>query len=541
MTEDLLSIGPLLLVLAGGLGMMLADAFVKAKAELALVTAVILFGAAAMSLGLWFSGAQAPAPEWIHAYLATDRLAHFLDLVICGGAAVAALFAGGYLREHAIERGEYYVVLLFCTMGAMALVRAVDLLSLFIALETMSLGVYGLVAFRRHSPRAAEGALKYFLLGSFASAILLFGSALLYGATGQTHLVQIGSAVPAIAHEGGGEAVLLVLSMFLIVVGLAFKVSAVPFHAWAPDAYEGAATPVTTFMAVVVKAAVFGVMLRVLFTALSDGSVANEDSGWPPALWALSALTMVFGNLAAIVQKSVKRMLAYSSIAHAGYLLLGVLAAWKLGGSISIGSVLFYLAAYAASNLLAFGSLILAGSRGKEAVTYDDLAGLGRRHPLVALPFSVGVLSLMGFPPLAGFFGKYYVILAAVNGGGDLILLAIIAVLMSAIGAYYYLRVIVFLFMKQPEENAPIAVPMRSGYVVAGLVLASYFVLRLGLTPGSYLALVGAAPSAEGPEAWVFLADGIVALLLAAVAAALATREPEPAAEAERPAPAHSS
>src|SRR5690606_5026127 len=188
-----------------------------------------------------------------------------------------------------------------------------------------------------------------------------------------------------------------------------------------------------------------------------------------PALAALSVFTMIFGNLAAIVQKSVKRMLAYSSISHAGYILLGVVAAWKMGDRVGVGAVLFYLAAYAASNLLAFGSLILAGSRGKEAVSYEDLAGLGRRHPLVALPFALGVISLMGFPPLAGFFGKYYVILAAVNAGGGLVWLAVIAVVTSAIGAYYYLRVTVFLFMKQPEEGAPIAVPMRSGYVAAAL------------------------------------------------------------------------
>ncbi len=539
--NDLLSIGPLLLVAGGGLGMMLADAFVTTKAELALVTAVILFGAAAMSLGLWFSGAAAPSPEWVRPYLATDQLAHFLDLVICGGGGAVALLAGGYLREHAIERGEFYVVRLCSALGAMALSRAVDLLTLFIGLETMSLGIYGLVAYRRHSPRAAEGALKYFLLGSFASAILLFGSALLYGATGQTNLVRIGSAIPALVSEGTqGEGTLLLLAVFLMIVGLAFKVSAVPFHAWTPDAYEGAATPATSFMAVVVKAAVFGVMLRLFFMSLSDGAVANEDSGWPPAIAALSAFTMIFGNLAAIVQKSVKRMLAYSAIAHAGYLLLGVVAAWKTGGA-GIGSVLYYLAAYASSTVLAFGALILAGSRGKEAVTYEDLAGLGRRHPLLGLAFSVGVLSLMGFPPLVGFFGKYYIILSAVNAGGGLVWLAVIAVLTSAIGAYYYLRVTVFLFMKKPEENAPVAVPMRSGYVVAALVLASYVVVRLGVAPDAYLRLVGATRG-DAPDPWIFVIDGALAILAATIAAALSSREqPEGEAHVERPEPAHSS
>ncbi len=538
MIEDLMTIGPLVLVAVGGLGMMLADAFVKSKAELGLMTAVVLFAGAALALGLWFGG-PTTAPEVIGGYLASDRLASVLDVVLCAGGGLTALLAGGYLREHGIERGEFYVVVLFTTLGAMALARANDLLTLFLGLETLSLGVYGLTAFRRHSPRAAEGALKYFLLGSFASAILLFGSALLYGATGETNLARIGFAVARGTTESGlpVEPILLSLALFLILVGLAFKVSAVPFHAWTPDAYEGAVTPATTYMAVVVKAAVFGVMLRVLFIAFGNESIANEDSGWPPALAALSAFTMIYGNLAAIVQKSVKRMLAYSSIAHAGYMLLGVVATWKLGGIQDSGPVLFYLGAYTVSNVLAFGSLILAGSRGKEAVSYEDLAGLGRRHPLVALPFVLGVLSLMGFPPTAGFFGKYYIIIAAVNGGGGLVWLAVLAIVTSAIGAYYYLRVIVFLFMKQPEPNAPVAVPMRSGYVVAALAMSAYFVVRLGITPDAYLALVGG--SAEGLEPWTFVIDGVLAVFVAAIAAALSTWRETSADSSERPAPAH--
>lgn len=541
MMRELMTVAPLLLVALGGLGMMLADAFGKEKTELGLVSAVILFAAAAVALGLWFRGPM-PVPDgMVSRYLASDRIASFLDIVICGGAGLSALLAGGYLREHDLERGEFYVVLLFSTLGGMVLGRAVDLLSLFLGLETLSLGIYGLVAFRRHSPRAAEGALKYYLLGSFASAVLLFGSALLYGATGETNLAKIGEAVARIAAAPSSDAsVLLLLSMFLMIVGLAFKISAVPFHAWTPDAYEGAATPVTAYMAVVVKVAVFGVMLRLLFVALGDESVANGDSGWPPAIAAISALTMIAGNLAAIVQKSVKRMLAYSAIAHAGYLLLGVVAAWKAEGSVGLGAVLFYLGAYTVSNVLAFGALIVAGSHGKEAVTYDDLAGLGRRHPLVGLSFALGVLSLMGFPPTAGFFGKYYVILAAVDAGGGMVWLAVLAVLTSAVGAYYYLRVIVVLFMKQPEPNAPVAVPMRSGYVTAALVLASYFVVRLGVAPGSYLVLVGAGDPAT-LDPWTFAIDGGVALVIAVVAAALSGARDRGAPSEAVEQPAHSS
>jgi len=537
-TDTWIVVGPLLIVAFGGLAMMLVDAFTTERTELSIVTAVILLGAASMSLGLWFGGPQAVEPGLIGSYLAYDGLAHFLDLVICGSAALAALLAGGYLREHKIERGEFYVILIFSAFGAMALGRAADLVTVFVALETMSLGIYGLVAYRRASPRAAEAALKYFLLGSFASAILLFGMALLYGATGHTSIHEIAGIV----HAGEAPPALLYMSMMLITVGLAFKVSAVPFHAWAPDAYEGAVTPVSTYMAVVVKAAVFGVMFRLLLEALGDSSIASGASGWPPALMALSVISMVVGNLAALVQKNVKRMLAYSSISHAGFLLLGMVATFDLGPEgIGMRSVLFYLAGYAVSNILAFGSLIAVGSYGKEAVSYEDLAGVGRRHPWIALPFSLGILSLMGFPPTAGFFAKYYVILAAVEAGDTT--LAIIAVLSSAVGAYYYLRVLVFLFMKKPEKDAPVAVPMRSGYVVAALVIASYFVLRMGITPESYLALASPQHDVGIDLDWMtFILDGGVAVLAGTIAAAIATmkRGGQTNDEAEVPAKAAS-
>ena len=528
-------IGPLLIVAFGGLAMMLVDAFAKEKAELSLVTAVIFMAAGAMSLALWFKGPPTVEAGLVGSYLAYDKLAHFLDLVICGGAALASLLAGGYLREHRIERGEFYVILLFSGFGAMALARAVDLISVFIALETMSLGVYGLVAFRRASPRSAEAALKYFLLGSFASAVLLFGMALLYGATGHTSILEIAAVI------GSGEApiTLLVMSMLLVTVGLAFKISAVPFHAWAPDAYQGAVTPASTYMAVVVKAAVVGVMIRILFVGFGEPAIANDGAGWPPALLGLSVITLVFANLAALVQKDVKRMLAYSSISHAGFILLGVVAAWRLNGGTGLSAVLFYLAGYTVSNVLAFGSLIAVGSYGKEAVTYEDLAGVGRRHPFIAVPFSIGILSLMGFPPLAGFFAKYYVVLASVESGGPMVWVALVAVISSAVGAYYYLRVLVYLFMKTPAKDAPVAVPMRSGYVVAALVIASYFVIRMGVTPESYLALVNQVHSA-GPEVdWMtFLLDGGIAVIAGGIAAAVTTMQQkdapaEPSAEAE--------
>ncbi|MBX7193883.1 MAG: NADH-quinone oxidoreductase subunit N [Sandaracinaceae bacterium] len=495
---DWAALMPLLVLAGAGMAMLLVDAFVKENAQLGLFSAVILAGTAMVSIGLWDEQVTAATPALLGGYLASDRLALFADVAMCLGAALASLLAGGYLREHKLDRGEFYVLLVWSTLGAMALVRATDLLSLFVSLEALSLGVYCLVAFRRHSPKSAEGAMKYFLLGSFASAILLFGMALLYGATVHTDFAGMAEALrTGETGDGPTDLRLGILGMALVLVGLAFKVSAVPFHMWTPDAYEGAVTPATTFMAVVVKAATIVVLVRVFFGVFGTEMLAAETSGWPSAVFGLAAITLVVGNVAALVQKNVKRMLAYSSIAHAGFLLVGIAAAAQLDeGRLTtetVSSVLFYVLAYTVSNVLAFGSLIVVGSRGKEAVSYEDLAGVGRRHPWVGVPFTLGILSLMGFPPTAGFFAKYWILEAAVNAGGAMTYLAILAVLMSAVGSYYYLKVLVYLFMKQPEQGAPVAVPMRSGYVVAALVLSSYFVLRMGLAPTAYLELAQGA------------------------------------------------
>jgi NADH-quinone oxidoreductase subunit N len=489
--HDLILVAPLLCVVLGGLAMMLVDAFVEEGAELATTTAVVLGGAIAVAVAMWLGNiTHGGEGSLVSAWLATDKLALFSDVVIAGGAALAALLAGGYMSEHRLERGELYPLMLFSAFGAMVLGRAVDLLTVFVGLETMSLGVYALVAFRRTSPRAAEASIKYFLLGSFAAALLLMGSAYLYGATGHTDFAGIAEAI----RSGNSDPRLLMLALMLVLAGFAFKVSAVPFHMWTPDAYEGATTPVTTFMAVCVKTAVFVVMLRVFLVSFGGTELASLASGWPPAVACLAALTMLVGNVGAIVQTSVKRMLAYSSIAHAGYILIGLVAAAKIGAP-AVSSVLYYLAAYTVSNVLAFSALIFAGSRGREAVSYEDLAGLGRRNPMLALPFVIGVLSLMGFPPTAGFFAKYYVFSAAVQAGGGLVWLAVFGALTSAIGAYYYLRVLVYLFMKQPAEGAPEAVPMRSAYVLTAMVVAAIFVLQMGVAPGRYLDIVGAAAS----------------------------------------------
>ncbi len=247
-------------------------------------------------------------------------------------------------------------------------------------------------------------------------------------------------------------------------------------------------TPVTTFMSVAVKSAAFAVFVRIVVVAFGSEDLMSASAGWPPLLAFLALLSMIYGNVAAVAQKSVKRMLAYSSIAHAGYILVGVAAASKVGEQ-AISGVLFYLLAYTVSSVLAFGSLIWIGSKGREAVSYQDLAGVGRRHPAVVLPFVIGILSLMGFPPTAGFFGKYYVFNAAVQAGGGFVWLAVLGILASAIGAYYYLRVVVVMLMKEPEKDQVLAVPMKSGYVHTALALSGTAVVVFGLTPGWVLDL----------------------------------------------------
>jgi NADH-quinone oxidoreductase subunit N len=276
---------------------------------------------------------------------------------------------------------------------------------------------------------------------------------------------------------------MVLMALVLIVAGLAFKVSAVPFHMWTPDAYEGAPTPATNFMAVAVKSAAFAMLLRVLLVAFGDSRLLSWGAGWPPAIAVLAILTMTIANVIAGRQESVKRMLAYSSIAHAGYALVGVVAAVK--SPAAVPSVLLYMLTYTVSTAGAFGALILCGRRGAEAVTYEDLAGIGRRHPAAALAFSLFLVSLAGIPPTAGFFGKWFVFRAAMDSG--MYTLTIVAFLNSVIGVYYYLRVMVFMYMREPAAGAPFATPMKSGYVNAALVLSAVLVLVLGIMPNTYL------------------------------------------------------
>lgn len=497
MTDLYLGLSPIIVVALGATLLMLAEAFGGAAktatdgggvvadvgegrgAELGVGAAVVLFSGAIVSVALWIAGPETLEVSALAPYLLMDRFSAFISFTICLGAGLAALLAGGYLPEHRIDRGEFFPLLMFSAVGGQVLAASGDLLSLFIGLETLSLGVYCMIGLRRGSPRAAEASMKYFLLGSFAAALMLMAAALLYGATGHTDLAGIGQAIALMGADPAPLA-LVIIALILMLAGLAFKVSAVPFHMWTPDAYEGAPTPATAFMAVVVKAAAFAVMLRVLLVAF--GAFNTSTYGWPTVLTVLAILTMSVGNLTAARQSSVKRMLAYSSVAHAGYLLVGVVSIMRTG-AVGEASVLFYLLTYAVSTAGAFGALIYAGSRGAESVSYEDLAGLGKRHPAVALAFSLFLLSLAGFPPLAGFFGKLYIFQAAIDA--KLYWLTIIGLVNSVVGAYYYLRVMVFMYMREPAPGAPVAVPMRSGLVAIALIISAAFVLFLGILPST--------------------------------------------------------
>lgn len=489
----LMALLPITLLTVGALALMMAEAFSKVRQGLALGAAVVCGAGLAACAAMWmrgldtFEGIPLVAP-WI----IMDKLTLFFGGVMCLGGMLAALLAGGYMPEHRLERGEFYALLLLSTIGAIMLAGAGDLLTVFLGLETMSLGVYAMVAFRRGSPRSAEGAMKYFLLGAFAAAILLYGFALLYGATGHTELAEIGAAVKKNEHPA-----LVVASLVLIVVGLAFKISAVPFHMWTPDAYEGAPTPATTYMAAVVKTGAFAMTIRVLLTCFGDAGSMSWSSGWPPALAWLAVITMTIANVVAGRQESVKRMLAYSSIAHAGYLLVAVVATMKSREE-ATASLLFYLLVYTVSTVGAFGALILCGHRDAEAVSFEDLAGVGRRHPAAALAFSVFLFSLAGIPPTAGFFAKWFVFRVAMEQG--FYWLTIAAFINSVIGVYYYLRVMVYMYMREPAPGAPFATPMRSGYVNTALILSALAVVLIGLSPSFSLDVaIEAAKSLAAP------------------------------------------
>ncbi len=389
-----------------------------------------------------------------------DSFTVFFTLLFCGVAAVAVLQSWDYVRRTRINHGEYYALIIAATLGMILMAASNDLITVFLGLELMSLALYILVGFRRGRLDSSEAALKYFLLGAFASGFLLYGIALLYGATGTTNLGRMAVFLADSPMLGNP---LLLAGSLLVLAGFAFKVAAVPFHMWTPDAYEGAPTTVTGFMSAGAKAAGFAALLRFVVVALP-----GLQADWRPLLTWIAILTMTVGNITALLQPNVKRMLAYSSIALAGYLLIAVVAGGLGGGS----AALFYLAVYSLMNLGAFGVLALLGREQEERVMVSDLAGLGARHPALAAAMTVFMLSLGGIPPTAGFMGKVYVFSVAVDAG--LIPLVIVGVLNSVISIYYYLRITVVMYMRDPQGE-PVEVAWGAPAILATAV-------TLGLT-----------------------------------------------------------
>jgi NADH-quinone oxidoreductase subunit N len=417
--------------------------------------------------------------EYFNGMIVLDGFAVFLSAVVLVGTLLTLLLTVGYCRRHDIHLAEYYHLILMSAVGMLLMTQAHNLIMVFVSLELMSVGVYVLTGFRRTRLRSVEGALKYFVLGAFSTGFFLYGIALVYGSAGTLDLSGIRDAVSAPPASP-----VLLAGVALLIVGFGFKVALVPFHMWSPDAYEGAPAPITGFMATGVKAAGFAAFARV-FMSTFDG-LADQ---WLPVLWVLAVLTMFVGNLAAIRQDDIKRMLAYSSIAHAGYLVVALVAHSELG----ISAFLYYLAAYMLMTLGAFGIVIVLGEKGTENTSIrDDYAGLAWRHPLLAAAMALFMFSLTGIPPTAGFFGKFSILSAAVNAGH--VPLAVLLVLASVISAYYYLRVVVAMYM-WTSERAPIR-PLASAMAAVALLIAVAGVLGLGIFPGGWVDL--ARSSAAG-------------------------------------------
>jgi len=401
--------------------------------------------------------------------VALDNFATFFNLTFLLAAALTILMSDDYLKREGYPIGEYYPMILFTTAGAMWMASGTDLMTIFLGLEVLSVSLYVLAGLFRNQVRSNEAGLKYFLLGAFSTGFLLYGIALLYGVAGTTNVADIGSYLNT--HPAFLQNPMTIAGMLLIAVGFLFKIAAAPFHMWTPDVYQGAPTPVTAFMSAGPKAAAFAAFLRIFTLAL----YGLKDE-WSMLLWVLAVLTMTVGNVLAIYQQDLKRMLAYSSIAHAGYALVGMVAANEVGMS----GILFYMLAYTFMNLGAFAVLVLAGKKGEENLTLDGFAGFGYKRPLLGVAMTICLFSLMGIPPTAGFAGKFYIFAGAVKAG--YIWLAVLGVLNSAISLYYYLRIMVAMYFREPVEDYG-WVKMHAGAVIS-IVVALIGILYLGILPG---------------------------------------------------------
>lgn len=398
--------------------------------------------------------------------ISLDAYALFFKFVFIGISLLVILVSFRYLKIERINLGEYYGLILFATIGMMLMASATDLLSFYLSLELMSMSFYVLTAFMRKDPKSMEAGIKYFLAGVFTSGLILYGIAFLYGFSGTTNLKAIQAYL---SSQEIGSSPTLVMALILLTAGFGFKIAAVPFHMWAPDVYEGSPTSVTAFLSAGSKAATFSAMLRVFITGLGF-----SYSNWWPLLWIIAALTMTLGNVVALVQTNIKRLLAYSSIAHAGYILMGLIAASRTG----LAAILIYLVGYAVMTLGAFTMVILLCKRNLRGDQISDFRGLARTHPAVAGAFVLFALSLIGIPPTAGFVGKLYLFNAAIQGG--FYWLAIIGAMNSAISLYYYFKVVMVMYMQEPQDAMPLSF---STPLTVALWTMSIATLFLGLYP----------------------------------------------------------
>jgi NADH-quinone oxidoreductase subunit N len=461
---DYIRILPEIVLSVFGMAIMLIDPLIDAKRSQKLLGMIALLGSVG-ALAATLYQAQYPGLGFWN-MVQVDSFSIFFHFLIAAITAVVVLTSFEYMAVQEIHAGEYYGLLLFGAVGMSLMSSAMELVLVFIALEISSISTYILAGFRRRFAISSESSLKYFLLGSFATAFFLYGVALMFGATGSTSISEIGEFLRL-----GQQSILASVGVAFMFVGLGFKVAAAPFHIWTPDVYEGAPSPVVGFMSTAPKAAVFAVLLRIMFEANAPGRL------W--LIWVVAALSMTLGNVGALVQNNVKRLLAYSSIAHAGYLLVAFAALPNPG----IPAAMFYTASYAAMNVGAFAVVSHFGGAGERYVTMEDYAGLGRRSPLLAAILTIFLLSLIGIPMTGGFFAKFYVFSAALQA--NLVGLTIIGLLNSAVGAYYYLRIIVVMYMREPREEAAVPpIPFGLGTALAITLAAT---LYLGLLPGRVL------------------------------------------------------
>ncbi len=467
------AIMPSLVLSCFGMALLLISVFSKrgSTTHLCWLSLVAIVITGAVTVSSWNS------PTLIEGFsgaVVLDNYATFFNVIFLAAAALTILMSDGYLQREGYPIGEYYPLVLFTTAGAMWMASGTDMMTIFLGLEVLSVSLYVLAGLFRGQVESNEAGLKYFLLGAFSTGFLLYGMALLYGVTGTTQIAEMAAFLRENSANFGNP--MMIAGMLLLGTGFLFKIAAAPFHMWTPDVYQGAPTPITAFMSAGPKAAAFAAFVRVFLIAM-EGMKAD----WTALLWVLAVFTMIAGNFVALNQTNLKRMLAYSSIAHAGYALVGMVAANAVG----ISGILFYLLAYTFMNIGAFAILVLAGKKGEENLTLEGFSGFGFKRPFLGVAMTICLFSLMGIPPTAGFAGKFYIFAGAVKEG--YIWLAVLGVLNSAVSLYYYLRVMVYMYFREPAEDY--------GWIQANvptmvsILLALAGILVLGVIPGTFMEL----------------------------------------------------